>query len=232
MTSFWQDIDLTVLRFFNGSENLMLDEFAMMFTSGATWIPLYLVLFYIVVRNHENLVNIGLVVLGATFCVMFADGMADGIVKPLVERYRPCNDPFIKYSIHVVDGYRSSGYSFFSAHAANTMSITLYFTLVIRSKLLTVTMFAWSFANCWTRLYLGQHYPSDIIVGIAWGLLAGYVAYRVYTKLCNKQSLSPTLSARATHTITGYKHDDIHLVMCTMTIILLYIIVCAFIKAS
>lgn len=230
MATIWQDIDLTLLRFFNGSDNHWLDEFVMTFTSGFTWIPLYLILFYIVVRNHENLLSIGLVVMGAVLCILFADGMADGIVKPLVERYRPCNDPLIKYSIHVVNDYRTSGYSFFSAHAANTMSIAIFFTLVIRSKPLSVVMFLWSLTNCWTRLYLGLHYPSDIIVGIAWGLFAGYLAYRVYIRLRNKRTFSPTLSFSPTHTRTGYKHDDIHLVLYTMVLILLYIVISALIK--
>lgn len=182
----WYDIDLALLHFFNNSSTLCLDEIVLILTSGYTWIPLYLALIYMVVRTAKTKREISFVLLGAALCILLSDGMADGIVKPLVGRLRPINDPTVRYTLHFVDGIRASGYSFFSAHASNTMSIALYCSLVFRNRWVTALMFAWSILNCWTRLYLGAHYPSDILVGILWGLIAGscaYYFYKHYTKL-------------------------------------------------
>lgn len=126
--------DLEVLHFFNGSDNLFIDQLALVLTSGLTWIPLYLTLFYIIVRNNETMAQIGLAVMGALVCVALSEGITDGVVKPLVERWRPNNDPILKYSIQVVGNLRGSGYSFFSAHAANTMSIAMFFSLLMRAS--------------------------------------------------------------------------------------------------
>ena len=84
-----QDIDFQILQWFNGSNNVILDQLVMALTSGFTWIPLYLVLFIIVMRNNETIGQIGLIVGCAFLCILFADGIAEGIIKPLAARWRP-----------------------------------------------------------------------------------------------------------------------------------------------
>ena len=91
-----QNIDFQVLQWFNGSNNVILDQLAVVLTSGVTWIPLYVVLFIVVMRNNETMSQIALVVGSAFLCILFADGFADGIIKPLAERWRPSNDPLVK----------------------------------------------------------------------------------------------------------------------------------------
>ena len=86
----------------NGSDSLFLDAVAMTFTSGLTWIPLYLALFYIVIKNNENMTQIFLIVMSCLVCLFFTYGLADFIAKPYVARWRPTNDPIIKYTIDVV----------------------------------------------------------------------------------------------------------------------------------
>lgn len=134
-----QDIDFQILQWFNGSNNVILDQLVMALTSGFTWIPLYLVLFIIVMRNNETIGQIGLIVGCAFLCILFADGIAEGIIKPLAARWRPSNDPLVKYSVQVVDNLRLKDYSFCSAHAANTMAIAVFFSLLVRSRMLTFT---------------------------------------------------------------------------------------------
>ena len=144
--------DLALRHFFNGSGNMLLDQIVWLLSSGLTWVPLYLALFYIVMRNNETMPQIGLVVLMAILCIFFSDGLVDGIIKPLVARWRPSNDPVIKYTIEVVNNMRLKDFSFCSAHAANTMSLAVFFSLLIRSRLMTFTLVFWSLLNCWTRL--------------------------------------------------------------------------------
>ena len=86
----------------------------------------------------------------------------------------------------IVAGAEDSNYSFFSAHAANTFSICVFFSLMMRNAWLTLSLTTWSLINCWTRIYLGMHYPSDILVGLIWGGVSGYIAYYVYKNIKRK----------------------------------------------
>lgn len=215
------DVDLAVLHFFNGGGNMLMDQVVWVLTSGITWIPLYLSLFYIVVRNNETMPQIGLIVLSAFLCVFFADGIVDGIIKPLVGRWRPSNDPIIKYTVHVVNEMRLKDFSFCSAHAANTMAIAVFFSLLIRSRLMAVILVSWSLLNCWTRLYLGVHYPSDILCGLAIGAVIGFLVYLFYYKVYYK--ISPKIKYISNqYTCTGYAHEDLDFVMGILMLTLIY----------
>ncbi len=218
-----QDMDMQVLSLFNGSDNIMLDQMVQILTSGLTWIPLYVMLFFVVMRNNETMGQIALVVGSAIFCVLFADGLVDGIIKQLAERWRPSNDPTFKYMVQVVDDIRPKGYSFCSAHAANTMSLAVFFSLLIRSKLLTITLVIWSLINCWTRLYLGVHYPSDILCGMIIGIIVGILVYLLYYKIYLR--ISPKINYISNqYTSTGYDHDDIDKVMVILMLTLVYVV--------
>lgn len=217
-----QNIDFQVLQWFNGSNNVILDQLALVLTSGFTWIPLYVVLFIVVMRNNETMMQIGLVVGSALLCILFADGFADGIIKPLAERWRPSNDPLVKYSVQVVDNLRMKDYSFCSAHAANTMSIAVFFSLLVRSRMLTITMIVWSLVNCWTRLYLGVHYPLDIATGLLLGSVVGFLVYLLYHRMYRR--ISPEIKYISNqYTSTGYDHDDIDMIMTVLMLVLVYV---------
>lgn len=218
-----QDMDMQVLSLFNGSDNIMLDQMVQILTSGLTWIPLYVMLFFVVMRNNETMGQIALVVGSAIFCVLFADGLVDGIIKQLAERWRPSNDPTFKYMVQVVDDIRLKGYSFSSAHAANTMSLAVFFSLLIRSKMLTITLVIWSLINCWTRLYLGVHYPSDILCGMIIGIIVGILVYLLYYKIYLR--ISPKINYISNqYTSTGYDHDDIDKAMVILMLTLVYVV--------
>lgn len=223
--------DLALLHFFNGSGNMLLDQIVWLLSSGLTWVPLYLALFYIVMRNNETMSQIGLVVLMAILCIFFSDGLVDGIIKPLVARWRPSNDPVIKYTIEVVNNMRLKDFSFCSAHAANTMSLAVFFSLLIRSRLMTFTLVFWSLLNCWTRLYLGVHYPSDILCGLVLGVVVGLLVYLLYYRLYYK--ISPKIKYISNqYTNTGYAHDDLDFVMGVIMFILVYVLLRACIMMS
>lgn len=226
-----QDMDMQVLSIFNGSDNIMLDQMVQILTSGLTWIPLYVMLFFVVMRNNETMGQIALVVGSAIFCVLFADGLVDGIIKQLAERWRPSNDSTFKYMVQVVDDIRPKGYSFCSAHAANTMSLAVFFSLLIRSKMLSITLVIWSLINCWTRLYLGVHYPSDILCGMIIGIIVGILVYLLYYKIYLR--ISPKINYISNqYTSTGYDHDDIDKAMVILMLTLVYVVTRSVIMAG
>jgi undecaprenyl-diphosphatase len=220
----WQtliDLDKQLLLWFNGSPSLYLDTLVRTLTNALTWIPFYLTLFFIVIKNNENVQKILLVVGSAALCVVLAGTIDDTIVKPTVARWRPTHDPQIGLLVDIVDGYRGGNYGFFSAHAANTFSIAIFFWWLVRSRLLTCAMVIWSLTNCWTRLYLGVHYPGDILVGLCWGAFAGSVAYWLYQRFA--RHFSTGMNFTSTHyTKTGYLRSDIDIPVSMLVFTLLY----------
>ena len=218
------DIDQYLLLLLNGSDSLFLDRLMTFLTTGMTWIPLYLALLYMVVKNNETMGQILLAAGCAIGAVLLTASVDNLLVKPLVARPRPCNEVAIKYMVDVVYRLSDRDFSFFSAHAANTSSLAVFFILLVRHKLFTIAMIAWSLVNCFTRLYLGFHYPSDILCGLLFGSLVGFVAYLVYLRIFNK--ISPESNFVSSHyTKTGYAISDIDVVLSVLVYILLFCIV-------
>ena len=220
------EFDKQLLLAVNGSDSLFLDGLAKTLTTAATWIPLYISLFYMVVKNNDTVQKITIIVLCAGLCVLFAGGIDDMVVKPMVARWRPTHDPEIGMLVDVVNGYRGGKYGFFSAHACNTFSIAVFFSLLVRSRLLTCFLFGWSFINCWTRLYLGVHYPGDILVGLLWGLTVGVSIWFLYKKITDRWISSRNYVSEQ-YTSTGYVLHDIDVVVSVLVLTIIYAILSA-----
>ncbi|WP_314312951.1 phosphatase PAP2 family protein [Hoylesella marshii] len=221
------DIDRFILGLFNGSSSLFLDSLVTILTSGLTWIPLYIALLYLVIKNNETMAQITLVIGCVALCIVLSHGMSAGIVKPLIGRFRPGNDPIYKYTIDVVGNMRGTDFSFFSSHASNTFSVAVFFILLVRNRLLSLALVAWAMVNCWTRLYLGVHYPSDILVGMIWGCVVGIIGYSVYTRLYGKLLVEMPV-ASPQHAVGKYNTEDVDVVLCTLS----FILVCALVGAT
>lgn len=168
-------IDLWILHIFNNAHTIVLDGMMATLTSGYTWIPLYLVLIYVMVRLGDSILSILVSIGCGLISVLGSSLMCNAVVKPLVERVRPTFDADVSHTLNIVDGITGSNtYSFYSSHAATTFALAAYVWLVMRDRTLSWTVLAWSLLMCWTRLYLGVHYPSDIIVGIIAGAVFAY----------------------------------------------------------
>ena len=192
--------DLMLMPALGGRHCEFADALALTLTSALTWVPMYLALLYVVAKKHKAAMPVLHIILCAGLCILLADGMADGIAKPLTGRLRPLNDPEVSLMITLVAGAEDSNYSFFSAHAANTFSLCVFFSLMMRNMWLTLSMTLWSITNCWTRIYLGMHYPSDIFVGLIWGGISGCMAYYVFRKIWHKIAVRyPKLNSEYTH---------------------------------
>lgn len=220
-------LDRQLLLLSNGSGSLYFDALVKILTTAATWIPLYVSLFYVVLKNNNTAARIVAIVACAGICVLLAGTVDDAIVKPVVARWRPSHDPVIGTLVDTVNGYRGGDYGFFSAHASNTFSIAVFFSLLVRSNLLATALVLWSLVNCWTRLYLGVHFPGDILCGLLWGGFVGTMVYFGYTRLARLADKHQKSIVFVTehYTSTGYERSDAHWVVLVLVLTLLYALI-------
>lgn len=187
-------IDMEVLLAINGWHAPWADRLMWIISAKATWIPLYLLLIGLLVWRYRKpamtnvkwlqrvpacVVIIAVIGLG----VGAADFIASGILKDLVARPRPTRVPELEGVLHLVNGYKSGKFGFVSSHAANTMAVALLFSLIWRNKIATVGLMLWVAANCYSRMYLGVHYPTDILGGLLIGAAVAVAAYVVLRRL-------------------------------------------------
>jgi undecaprenyl-diphosphatase len=163
-------LDSNILFWINGHWSEWLDA-AMWFVSQAkTWVWLYVLLVALIAYKYREWKIVLLILMGFGIAVGLSDWLCSGVIKPMVCRLRPTHEPAIG-PLHLVHGYVGGRYGFCSSHAANTMSVALLFSLLYRRKIATFVMMSWVALNCYSRMYLGVHYPSDIIVGLLVGAL-------------------------------------------------------------
>lgn len=218
------DFDSQLFMMLNGSDSSFVDDIMMVITNGITWIPLYIALLLLVIKNNESMTQIVIFTSCAIGCVLLSTIAADFIAKPLVERWRPSSDPLIKYAVDVVDDYRPGKYGFFSAHAANTFSLALYLSLWVKNRLFSFAIISWSLLNCYSRIYLGAHYPSDVVVGLLVGAIIAVLFYLLSRKLFFK--ISSNFNYVSTqYSATGYSVTDIDMVLTVIGFLYILVII-------
>ena len=214
--------DERITLWLNDSNSLFFDEFFMTVTYTVTWLPLILVLLYVVICNN-SFFHVVMIVLFIGLCVLFADQMASGFCKPYFERFRPTQDPSLMYSLDVVDGYRGGLYGFFSSHAANTFSVAMFVSLLMRSRALNFMLFSWAILNGLSRNYLGVHYFGDVLVGTIWGCLVGALMYWIYSHTCKPALRTGDRNPSSAYTVTNYSRAKVDLLTCGFALTYLYV---------
>lgn len=154
-----------------------LDQFMFTFSGRWTWLPLYVALVYVLWRREgarRTLVYLA----GIALTITLADQISATLIRPAVCRLRPANlDNPLSAAVHIVNGYRGGRYGFPSCHAANSIALAVYMSLIVRQRSFVWLICGWAVANSYTRLYLGVHYPGDLLVG---GVIGGLCACFMY----------------------------------------------------
>ena len=181
-------IDTEILLAINGWHAPWADQLMWIVSKKTTWFALYgLLIGLLINRYHKPSDNAVCCLKKVPACVVMivvialavgtADFIASGILKDWVARPRPSRVPELEGVLHLVNGYKSGQYGFVSSHAANTMAVALLFSLIWRNKIATVGLMLWVAANCYSRMYLGVHYPTDILGGLIVGSLVAVGGY-------------------------------------------------------
>jgi len=157
-----------------------------------TWIPVYALLLFFLYKKYPN--KTYLYVLGAVaLTLFFTDFVVAHFIKETIQRLRPSHHPELQGLVHHVIGrnnelYKGGSYSFFSNHASNYFGIVGLFIFLIRPLKMWIAMvlIAWASLIAYSRIYLGVHYPGDILVGMLYGILVAWLVSKLFFFLLNK----------------------------------------------
>ncbi len=164
------EIDHKIFLFLNSLHASFLDPVMWILSMKTVWIPLYLAIIWMVIRKHGKSAWIPLLIVPV---LVLIDDQSTRIIKSLVERPRPCNEPLLEGMVHIFKGHCAGGYSFISGHAANSFGIAAYTAILLGKRWFTWCIFVWAVLISYSRIYLGVHYPGDILSGALLGLAVG-----------------------------------------------------------
>ncbi len=177
MLDFLHKIDVFVFLFLNGLHNDFFDGVMWWISAKYTWIPFYaLILGWLIYRYRLKsiilIVSIGLLITAS-------DQGSVHLFKNIFERLRPCHNPELEGLVHLVNNRCGGKYGFVSSHAANVFALASFLIPFLRRKLFIIIITCWAIIVSYSRIYLGVHYPFDILGGAAFGCLIGYGFSRV-----------------------------------------------------
>lgn len=170
--------DLLNSKWHNG----FFDTIMPLLRSSQFWVPLYLFLFVLVFFNFKKNIWWWAIIAGCT--ATLSNFISSDIIKENFWRVRPCNDPLLADTMRFLLNYRPQSSSFTSSHAVNHFALATYFYLTLKNAIgrLSLLFFLWAVIIIYAQVYVGVHFPLDVICGALIGIILGYLPARSFNK--------------------------------------------------
>lgn len=176
-------LDRDLLVYLNGLGSETFDPFWLFITKQLHLTPLFLFVFYLVYKKVGGK-NLLLIIVSMAVMITFTDQFTN-LVKNTVQRLRPCNDEELKNIIRVVK--TAGSYSYFSGHAANSMASTVFVFMILKKYYkYAISLFLFPLIFAYSRIYLGLHFPGDILSGYLFGAISGFTFYKIHVEVKKK----------------------------------------------
>lgn len=172
-------LDQSLFLYLNGKNTPFWDAVMALFTGTGYWLLFYLPLLYFIIKKYRAKAFVILILLAVA--ILISDQFS-GLIKDIVQRLRPTHDPDIQTLVHHVVT-KGGKYGFFSSHASNTFTTAIFTALLFRNTRYSLIIFSWATLVSYTRIYLGLHYPLDILAGMTFGILIGYSIFKLLSFL-------------------------------------------------
>lgn len=178
--------DTELFIYLNSLGSKTWDPFWMAYTSKWNWIPFYALLLYLIFRQigkKPMLVTIVVVAL-----MILVTDQVTNLFKHGFQRMRPCHLAEIIEGMRLVRSGCGGRYGFFSGHASNTMAAAIFIGMTLKNRFqyILYILIVWAFLMAYSRVYIGVHYPLDIIMGMSFGLLTGFAFYKLNVYIIRK----------------------------------------------
>ena len=178
-------LDKELLIFLNGLGSPAYDNFWLIITKQINWTPFFLLIFYLLYKK-VGWKNFLIALVFIALLILLCDQSAN-FFKDTVQRLRPCNDTEINSFIRIVE--RRDSFSFFSGHAANSMATTVFVFLLLRKFYkYTYLLFLFPLIFAYSRIYLGLHFPLDVLTGYVFGATFGFLFYKAFKYLLRRRT--------------------------------------------
>jgi undecaprenyl-diphosphatase len=172
-----EHLDQQLFLFLNAANSPFWDNVMSFLSMRVVWAPLYLaILIYLGIKYKRKF---WIIILFIILAVVLAD-RTSAIIKNAVDRPRPCHESSIQGLVHMVNGMCGGMYGFVSSHAANSFNVALLSLMFIKRRWFSVSILIWASAVSYSRIYLGVHYPGDVLCGAILGALIGWSVYKCY----------------------------------------------------
>lgn len=180
MLDFLMQLDRELFLFLNGLNASWLDMFMFWASDRFVWIPFYMILLGLCYRYYgwkKLLVLLLMIVVMITI-----SDQISSFLKSSLQRFRPSRDPALEGWVHTVKGYRGGRFGFVSSHASNSMALAIFLVFLLRRhfQYILPMMIVFVFLKSYSRIYLGVHYPGDMLGGFVVGVFAAWVVIRIW----------------------------------------------------
>lgn len=185
------EFDKELMLAINGCNNAFLDLFMPFITHRYTGIPIYIgILALIIYKWRGNIKVTAIMVLAVVLTFALSDSLSVALFKDTVQRLRPGWDPQMEPLVRMLE-YKGGKYGFVSSHAANLFGLATITSIIFRKRWFTISIFTFASIVGYSRVYVGKHYPLDVICGALFGAVVGYLIYKLLLQICRKYKLNP-----------------------------------------